>query len=76
MGESISHLQGWRLGSEFFNALVAPDATGLLLRWLADPEAFKQTRQNLTGGGDAWVKLDGVKQKLKSIALTDLSGAD
>ena len=48
MGESISHLQGWRLGSEFFNALVAPDATGLLLRWLADPEAFKQTRQNLT----------------------------
>jgi len=24
-----------------------------------------------TGGGDAWVKVDGIKQKLKGIALTD-----
>jgi hypothetical protein len=39
----ISRLQG-RLDSEFFNALVAPDATGLLLRWLSDPDAFKQRR--------------------------------
>ena len=29
MAESISQLQGRRLDSEFFNALVAPDATGL-----------------------------------------------
>lgn len=46
MAESISHLQGRRLDSEFFNALVAPDATGLLLRWLDDPEAFKQRRSD------------------------------
>lgn len=39
----ITQLQG-RLDSEFFNALVAPDATGLLLRWLSDPDAFKQRR--------------------------------
>lgn len=42
--EPIVQLQGRRLDSEFFNALVAPDATGLLLRWLSDPEAFKQRR--------------------------------
>jgi hypothetical protein len=42
MAESISHLQGRRVEAEFLNALVAPDATGLLLRWLNDPEAFKQ----------------------------------
>ena len=44
MAEPVSQLQGRRLESEFFNALVAPDATGLLLRWLSDPEAFKQRR--------------------------------
>ena len=38
----ITQLQG-RLDAEFFNALVAPDATGLLLRWLSDPDAFKQS---------------------------------
>ena len=42
--EQISQLQGRRLDSEFFNGLVAPDATGLLLRWLSEPEAFKQRR--------------------------------
>ena len=42
--EPIVQLQGRRLDSEFFNALLAPDATGLLLRWLSDPEAFKQRR--------------------------------
>jgi hypothetical protein len=41
MAEPVSQLQGKRLDSEFFNGLVAPDATGLLLRWLGDPEGFK-----------------------------------
>ena len=44
MTESISQLQGRRLDAEFFNGLVAPDATGLMLRWLSDPETFKQRR--------------------------------
>jgi hypothetical protein len=43
---ALSQLQGRRLDSEFFNGLVAPDATGLLLRWLSDPEAFKQRRSD------------------------------
>ncbi|MBL0355293.1 MAG: BREX-1 system phosphatase PglZ type B [Dechloromonas sp.] len=42
--EPLTQLQGKRLDSEYFNGLVAPDATGLLLRWLGDPEAFKQRR--------------------------------
>ena len=46
MAEPLSQLQGRRLDSEFFNGLVAPDATGLLLRWLSDPEAFKQHRSD------------------------------
>ena len=41
MSETITPLQGRRLDSEFFNGLVAPDATGLLLRWLSDPAEFK-----------------------------------
>jgi hypothetical protein len=44
LGEATSQLQGRRLDSKFFNALVAPDSTGLLLRWLSEPEAFKQRR--------------------------------
>jgi hypothetical protein len=36
MAEPLSQLRGRRLDSEFFNGLVAPDATGLLLRWLSD----------------------------------------
>ncbi|MBF0218475.1 MAG: BREX-1 system phosphatase PglZ type B [Gammaproteobacteria bacterium] len=47
MAEPLSQLQGRRLDSEFFNALVAPDATGLLLRWLNDPEVFKQRRSDV-----------------------------
>ncbi len=43
MAEPLSQLQWRRLDSEFFNGLVAPDATGLL-RWLNDPEAFQQRR--------------------------------
>lgn len=46
MAEPLSQLQGRRLDSEFFNGLVAPDATGLLLRWLGDPETFKQRRSD------------------------------
>ncbi len=46
MAEPISHMQERRLDSEFFNGLVAPDATGLLLRWLNDPVAFKQPRSD------------------------------
>jgi hypothetical protein len=45
MSEPLSHLQR-RLDAEFFNGLVAPDTTGLLLRWLGDPEAFKQRRSD------------------------------
>src|ERR1035437_4471187 len=46
MSEPLSHFQGRRLDAEFFNGLVAPDATGLLLRWLGGPEAFKQRRSD------------------------------
>lgn len=46
MSEPLSHLQDRRLDAEFFNGLVAPDATGLLLRWLSNPEAFKQHRSD------------------------------
>ena len=46
MAEPLSQLQGRRLDAEFFNGLVAPDATGLLLRWLGDPETFKQRRSD------------------------------
>ena len=46
MTEPLSQLQGRRLDSEFFNRLLAPDAVGLLLRWLADPDAFKQRRSD------------------------------
>jgi hypothetical protein len=46
MSEPLSQLQGRRLDAEFFNGLVAPDATGLLLRWLGDSEAFKQRRSD------------------------------
>lgn len=44
--QPLSQLQNRRLDSEFFNALVAPDATGLLLRWLSNPETFKQGRSD------------------------------
>jgi len=46
LAEPLAQLQGRRLDSEFFNALVAPDATGLLLRWLSDPDVFKQRRSD------------------------------
>jgi hypothetical protein len=46
MTERVLHLKGRRLDSEFFNGLVAPDTTGLLLRWLSEPETFKQRRSD------------------------------
>jgi hypothetical protein len=46
MAQPITQLLGRRLDSEFFNGLVAPDATGLLLRWLSDPDAFMQRRSD------------------------------
>ena len=47
MSEPLSQLQGRRLDSEFFNGLVAPDATGSLLRWLSDPEAFQKRHSDV-----------------------------
>lgn len=38
----VAQLRGRRLDADLFNGMVAPDATGLLLRWLSDPDAFKQ----------------------------------
>jgi hypothetical protein len=44
IAESLVQLQGRRLDSEFFNGLLAPDTTGLLLLWLSDAVAFRQRR--------------------------------
>lgn len=44
--EVVAHLQGRRLDAEFFNALVAPDAAGLLLRWLSEPDEFQKLRSD------------------------------
>lgn len=41
---SLAQLRGRRLDAEYFNGIVAPDATGLLLRWMGAPEQFKQSR--------------------------------
>ena len=38
----VSQLRGRRLDADYFNGMVAPDTTGLLLRWLSDPDSFKQ----------------------------------
>lgn len=40
----FSQLQNRRLDSEVFNEMVAPDATGLLLRWLSEPDTFQGRR--------------------------------
>jgi len=42
LAEPVAQWQGRHLDADFFNGLVAPDATGLLLRWLSDPDGFKQ----------------------------------
>lgn len=44
LDEPLPHLQCRLLDQEFFNELVAPDASGLLLRWLSDPTDFQQRR--------------------------------
>jgi hypothetical protein len=44
MGEPLSQLAGRLLDAEFFNEMLAPDASGLLLRWLSDGESFKARR--------------------------------
>lgn len=46
IAERLFQLQGRRLDSEFFNGLLAPDTTGLLLLWLSDSEAFRQRRSD------------------------------
>ena len=46
VSEPLVQFQGRRLDSEYFNGLMAPDATGLLLRWLGDPETFQQRRSD------------------------------
>jgi len=46
LAEPVAQLHGRRLDSEFFNAMVAPDSIGLLLRWLSDPDGFKQRRSD------------------------------
>ena len=47
MAEPLAQLQGRRLDSDFLNALVAPDATGLLLRWLSAADVFRQKRSDV-----------------------------
>jgi hypothetical protein len=47
MAEPISQLENRHLDAEFFNALVAPDTTGLILRWLSDPEIFQKNRSDV-----------------------------
>jgi len=44
VNEPLAHLQGRLLDADFFNELVAPDASGLLLRWLNEPAAFQKGR--------------------------------
>ena len=46
MAEPLSLLQGRRMDSDFFHGMLLPDATGMLLRWLSDPEAFKDRSQD------------------------------
>lgn len=44
--ESISQLQNRTLDADFFNGLLSPDTAGLMLRWLSNPEQFKQDRSD------------------------------
>jgi len=46
MTEPINALRAGVSMRSSFNALVAPDATGQLLRWLSAPDAFKQRRSD------------------------------
>ncbi len=40
--ERVEDLRGRLLNADFFNELLAPDAAGLILRWLNDPEGFRK----------------------------------
>jgi hypothetical protein len=42
--EPLSLLEGRRLDADFLNSLLVPDANGVLLQWLSDPEAFQGKR--------------------------------
>jgi hypothetical protein len=42
MEERVDDLRGRVLDADFFNELMAPDAAGLILRWLNDPDGFKK----------------------------------
>jgi hypothetical protein len=42
----LSHLRGRRLDADFFHGMLAPDAHGLILRWLSDQDAFKKGRKD------------------------------
>jgi hypothetical protein len=46
MDEPTSHLRGRRLDADFFHGMLAPDANGLILRWLSDPDAFQKGRKD------------------------------
>ncbi|MDN5940857.1 MAG: BREX-1 system phosphatase PglZ type B [Nitrospira sp.] len=42
MQERVDDLRDKVLDADFFNDLMAPDATGLILRWLNDPDGFRK----------------------------------
>lgn len=42
MQERVDDVRGKTLNADFFNELMAPDAAGSILRWLNDPDGFKQ----------------------------------
>ncbi len=46
LNEPVAQLRGKRLDAEYFNALIAPDVLGLLLRWLSGPETFRSSRSD------------------------------
>lgn len=42
--ERLDDLRNRQLNADYFNELVAPDATGQILRWLHNPEGFREQR--------------------------------
>ncbi len=42
MEERVDDLRGRVLDADFFNELIAPDAAGLILRWLNDADGFRK----------------------------------
>jgi len=80
LSEPVAQLHGRRLDSEFFNGLIAPDAIGLLLRWMSDPDGFEQRRTDAEWKAfcqqcKGEVKLDPVKDgPLKAAGLLAARG--